>query len=137
MEGRGEPEDGAPSGAGSEADQGALTQQISDEVARLYKHDFGKGPLEARTYLQPDLVVVVLSGGYTASEQTLFDAGKWYEVRQARQHWQDSMKVRFIDKIEGLTGRNVKAFMSANTQDPDLAVELFVLHTDQEQNAPA
>jgi len=51
----------------------------------------------------------------------MFEAGKWYEVRQARQHWQDSMKVLFIDKIEELTGRKVKAFMSANTQDPDRA----------------
>jgi uncharacterized protein YbcI len=106
---------------------GALSQEISNEISRLYKEHYGKGPLSSRTYLQPELVVVVLGGGYTAAEQTLFEAGKWYEVRQARQLWQDSMKVRFIDKIEEFTGREVKAFMSANHQDPDFAVEMFVL----------
>ena len=120
-----EPADGASS-ASSPLD-GALSQEISNEIGRLYKQHYGKGPLSSRTYLQPELVVVVLGGGYTASEQTLFEAGKWYEVRQARQLWQDSMKVRFIDKIEQLTGREVKAFMSANHQDPDFAVEMFVL----------
>jgi len=101
-------------------------------LARQYsknKENFGKGPLKCRTYLLPELVLVVLGGGYTAGEQALFEAGKWYEVRQARQSWKDTMEVRFIDKIEELTGQTVKAFMGANHQDPDLAVELFVLES--------
>jgi hypothetical protein len=72
-------------------------------------------------------VVVVMTGGYHAAEQTLFEAGKWHEVRQARMSWQDTMQVRFVDTIERLTGRGVKAFMSANHQSPDITVELFVL----------
>jgi hypothetical protein len=37
------------------------------------------------------------------------------------------MEARFIETIERLTGRTVKAFMSANQQDPDISVELFIL----------
>lgn len=37
------------------------------------------------------------------------------------------MKERFVDTVERLTGGNVLAFMSASHQDPDLAVEMFVL----------
>ena len=48
------------------------------------------------------------------------------EVRQARQIWQDTMKEHFVETIERLTGGRVVAFMSANHQDPDLAVEMFV-----------
>jgi hypothetical protein len=40
------------------------------------------------------------------------------------------MEVRFIDTIERLTHRNVKAFLSANRQDADLTIELFVLEPD-------
>ncbi len=112
---------------------GILRQDIANEVGRLYKEHYGKGPLTCRTYMQRELVVVVLTGGYTAAEQTLFDAGKWYEVRQTRQLWQDSMKGRFIEKIEELTGRTVKAFMSANHQGPDFAVEMFVLGSDDDE----
>jgi uncharacterized protein YbcI len=112
-------------------EHGALRQQISNALVGLYKQHYGKGPIRCRTYLQPDLVVVVLGGGYTASEQTLFEGGRWYEVREARQHWQDTMRARFVETIERLTARNVQAFMSANHQDPDLAVELFVLESEQ------
>jgi len=97
------------------------------------KQYFGRGPTDCRTYLEPDLVIVVLAGGYTAAERTLFEAGKWHEVRQTRMSWQDSMEVRFIDTIERLTQRTVKAFLSANRQDTELTIELFVL----ERDAPA
>lgn len=109
---------------------GELRQQLSNAVVALFKQYFGRGPTSCRTYLEPNLVIFVLAGGYTPAEQTLFEAGKWYEVRQARIAWQDSMEVRFIDTIEGLTHRTVKAFLSANRQDAELTIELFVLEPE-------
>jgi uncharacterized protein YbcI len=115
--------------------QGTLRVDISNAMVGLYKKHYGKGPPYCRTYLEPDLVVVILGEGYTVGEQTLFEAGKWYEVRQTRQIWQDSMHQRFVEMIEQLTQRKVKAFMSANRQDPDFAVELFVLHSSDDEAA--
>ncbi|MGZ3471769.1 MAG: Na-translocating system protein MpsC family protein [Isosphaeraceae bacterium] len=106
---------------------GSLRADISTAIVGLYKKHFGKGPTHCRTYLEPDLVVVILGEGYTVGEGTLFEAGKWYDVRNARQIWQDSMQERFVATIEELTERKVKGFLSANRQDPDFAVELFVL----------
>jgi uncharacterized protein YbcI len=106
---------------------GPLRQDISNAIVTLFKQRFGRGPTTCRTYLEADLVVLVMSGGYTAGETTMFEAGKWYDVRQSRLAWQDSMEARFVGAIEGLTHRKVKAFMSANHQDPDITVELFVL----------
>jgi uncharacterized protein YbcI len=106
---------------------GPLRQQLSNAVMALYKEYFGKGPSDCRAYLQRDLVVLVLTGGYNAGEQTLFEDGKWHDVRRARLAWQDSMEERFTETIEQLTHRTVKAFMSASHQDPDVSVELFVL----------
>jgi uncharacterized protein YbcI len=121
------PEDEAalrePAGHG----QGQLRQQLSNAMVALFKQYFGRGPSDCRTYLEPNLVIVVMVGGYTAAERTLFAAGRWHDVRQARLAWQDSMEVRFIDTIERLTHRSVTAFLSANRQDPDLSIELFVL----------
>jgi uncharacterized protein YbcI len=106
---------------------GPLRQDISNTIVTLFKQRFGRGPNICRTYLETDLVVLVMSGGYTAAEQTMFEAGKWHDVRQARLAWQDSMEVRFVEAIERLTQRTVHAFMSANHQNPDVTVELFVL----------
>ena len=107
---------------------GPLRQQLSNATMALYKQYFGKGPTDCRAYLERDLVVLVLTGGYNAGEQTLFEDGKWHDVRRARLAWQDSMEERFTQMIEQLTHRTVKAFMRAGHQDPDVSVELFVLH---------
>jgi uncharacterized protein YbcI len=115
---------------------GPLRQELSNAIVALFKQYFGRGPADCRTYLEPDLVVVVMTGGYHAAEQTLFEAGKWHEVRQARMSWQDTMQARFVETIERLTGREVKAFMSANHQSPDVTAELFVLEREDTTPAP-
>ena len=124
------PEDAADLREPDEDGDGTLRQDISTAMVGLYKDHYGEGPTRCRTYLHPELVIVVLGGGYSAAEQTLWEAGKWYEVRQARLLWQDSMQAKFVDVIEELTGREVSAFMSANRQDPDLAVEMFLLEAE-------
>jgi uncharacterized protein YbcI len=116
---------------------GPLRQELSNAIVGLFKEYFGRGPADCRTYLEPDLVVVVMTGGYHAAEQTLFEAGKWHEVRQARMSWQDTMQARFIDTIERLTHRTVKAFMSANHQSPDVTAVLFVLARNDVADAAA
>ena len=113
-----------------EEGRGSLRQDISNAIVALYKKHFGKGPTRCRTYVEQELVIVVLGEGYTAGERTLLEAGKWFEVREARLIWQDSMEELFVSAIEELTGRSVTAFMSANRQEPDFAVEIFVLAPD-------
>ena len=110
--------------------RGELRQELSNAIVALFKQYAGRGPTDCRTYLEPDLVIVVLAGGYSAAERTLFEAGKWHEVRQSRMAWQDSMEVRFVETIERLTHRTVKAFLSANRQDAQLTIELFALERE-------
>jgi len=108
------------------AGNGALSEDISREMVGLYKLHSGKGPVRCRTYPQQELVTVVLGGGYTVSEQTLFEDGKWHEVRRARQTWQDTMEERFVEVIEGRTGLQFVLDPSAAT-DAARAEELTLL----------
>jgi uncharacterized protein YbcI len=100
---------------------------ISRRVVALLKEYAGKGPTETRTYFWGDLVVVLLSGGYTAVEKTLIDAGKAEAVAEQRAALQDVLRPRFKQIIEEEIHREVVAFMSTTHQDPDLNAELFVL----------
>jgi uncharacterized protein YbcI len=68
-----------------------------------------------------------MRGGYSRMENTLFEDGKWLDVRSMRHTFQDTMKGRFTETIERLTGREVAAFMSASHQHPDFQIEAFVL----------
>ncbi|MDQ3356567.1 MAG: DUF2294 domain-containing protein [Actinomycetota bacterium] len=78
-----------------------------------------------------DLVVVLLRGGFTIAEQTLYEGGHESSVRDSRHALQDTLEGRMTDIIEELTRRKVVAFMSASHQDPDLQVELLLLEPEE------
>jgi uncharacterized protein YbcI len=101
--------------------------KISTEIVHLLKEHAGRGPTECRTYFAEELVIVLLRGGYNRMEDSLFEDGKWLDVRASRHLFQDTMEGRFTEVIERLTGREVAAFMSASHQNPDLQIEAFVL----------
>jgi len=106
---------------------GELAASISNTVVHLIKEHGDRGPTKCRTYIDEDFITVVMRGGYSRLENTLFEDGKWLDVRSTRHKFQDTMEGRLTDAIEHLTGREVSAFMSASHQRPDIQVELFVL----------
>ena len=106
---------------------GQLASEISTTFVQLHKEHGGRGPTKCRTYLEEDLIIVLMRGGYSRFEDTLFEDGKWVDVRNTRHAFQDTMEGRFTEAIERLTGREVAAFMSASHQQPDLQIEVFVL----------
>ena len=100
---------------------------ISDGLVALLKEFYGRGPTQAKSYYQDDLVVCILRGGYTQVEQTLLDGGRGPAVIEQRMEFQDLMRERFEAVIQKATGRNVIGFMSGNQQNPDMMCEVFVL----------
>ena len=106
---------------------GDILTAISDGMVALLKEYYGRGPTQAKTYYQDDLVVCLMRGGFTRVEQTLFDSGRGHAVIQQRMEFQEVMRERFRAVIEHATGRKVIGFMSGNQQDPDMICEVFVL----------
>jgi uncharacterized protein YbcI len=108
-------------------DHGEILTAISDGLVALLKDYYGRGPTQAKTYYQDDLVVCLLRGGFTRVEQTLLDGGRGHAVIQQRMEFQEVMRERFEAVIERATGRRVVGFMSGNQQDPDMICEVFIL----------
>ena len=106
---------------------GRIRTEISDGLVALLKEYYGRGPDRAKTYVNHDLVVCLLRGGFTRVEQTLLDGGYGAEVIRQRMAFQDAMRPRFEQVVENATGRKVIGFMSGNQQDPDMICEVFVL----------
>ena len=96
-------------------------------LVQLVKEHADRGPTKCRTYIDDDLIIVMMLGGFSRLENTLFEDGKWLDVRSTRHAFADTMEGRFTEVIERLTGLEVAAFMSASHQQPDLQVEMFVL----------
>ena len=110
---------------------GLLMANISRRIVGLHKEFYGKGPEKARTYVQDDLVVVLMRGGFTRVEETLLREGRGEAVARQRRDFQQVMFERFAEVIESELGRKVVAFMSSSHQEPDLLAELFVLENAQ------
>jgi uncharacterized protein YbcI len=110
--------------------RGELAAAISNSFVRLVKEHADRGPTECRTYIDGELIIVLMRGGFSRLENTLFEDGKWLDVRRMRHTFQDTMEGRYTDVVERLTGREVAAFMSASHQRPDIQVEMFVLDGD-------
>ena len=109
------------------ASHGDILTAISDGIVGLLKEYYGRGPTEAKSYYQDDLVVCVLRGGFSRVEQTLLDEGRGAAVIHQRMEFQEVMGPRFAEVIERATGHKVIGFMSGNQQEPDLMCEVFIL----------
>lgn len=106
---------------------GSLSAAISNAFVRLLAEYTGRGPTKARTYINDDLIVVVLQDTLTKGERSLVADGRTDLVLSTRKAYQQTMGKELIGTVEQLTGRTVRAFLSDNHADPDIAVECFVL----------
>lgn len=104
-----------------------MAAAISNAVVSVLGEYTGRGPTQARTYLNRDSIMVVLHDTLTKGERRLASDGHAPVVLDTRGIFQEMMRGELVAAVENLTGRTVTAFMSANHIDPDMAVETFML----------
>jgi uncharacterized protein YbcI len=107
--------------------KGSISAAISSAVVQLMREYTGRGPTKARTYIDEDLITVVLQDTLTMGERSLVRDGEADLVLTSRKAFQRTMSTQLIAAIERHSGRSVYAFLSDNHIDPDIAVETFVL----------
>jgi uncharacterized protein YbcI len=106
----------------------SVTAQISNEMVRLYKELFGRGPTHARTnFAGPDTILVTLENTLTPAERTMAEMGEHQRLRDVRLFFQYAREKDFRDTIERVTGRRVRAFVSGMDTREDVATEIFYL----------
>ncbi len=108
----------------------SMMSSISNEMVRLYKDQFGRGPTKARAHWAgPDSLVVLLENTLVPAERNLVRMGEHQRVRDVRMFFQYATVREFCEPIERLTGRKVRSFLSAlDTEADGMATEVFVLH---------
>jgi uncharacterized protein YbcI len=106
---------------------GRLLAEITNRIVAFMREHYGKGPIKAKTYVLDNLIVCVLTDGFTAIERTMMEGGQPDRVLAMRRDFQALMKKRYSEMIEELTGRKVLAFLSQAHVEPDLTVEMFLV----------
>ena len=102
---------------------------ISNDIVRLYKESFGRGPTKARTHwCGDDLLVVVLEDTLAPGERNLVRMDEHQRVRDTRMFFQYATLAEFCEPVERHTGRTVRSFVSGiDTKVDGLSVETYVL----------
>jgi uncharacterized protein YbcI len=108
-----------------------VSADISREMVRLYKTQFGRGPTKVRTqWAGDDMIVVVLENTLSPPSATWC---AWASISGPRHPdvLQYATVREFCEPVEHLTGRKVRSFLSAiDTEVDGLAMETFLLHPE-------
>jgi len=116
-------QDGIPGGR-----QGIEAAELSNAMVRLYKEQFGRGPTKAQTtFATPDLVICTLEQSMTPAERNLVAMGEHQALRDTRMLFQHASNREFVQTVEAITGRTVRAFVSGIDTDEDVCSEVFYL----------
>jgi uncharacterized protein YbcI len=107
---------------------GVELQEVTNAMVRLYKELFGRGPTKARSsYAGPDTLVATLEDSLTSAERNLIHLGEHHRVRETRTLFQHASEHVFVEAVEQITGRRVRAFVSGTDTREDLSSEVFYL----------
>jgi uncharacterized protein YbcI len=106
---------------------GSKAAAIAAHVVHTMNAYTGRGPSKARTYINDDVVTVVLKDTLTKGERSLITANRHQLVLTMRKAFEATMRHDLISGIEDILERTVVALMSDSHFDPDIAVEVFLL----------
>jgi uncharacterized protein YbcI len=118
----------------------SVLSQIANEMVRIYKEQFGRGPTKARAnWAGDDLLCVILEDTLTPSERNLAAMGEHERLRETRLYFQYATVPEFCEPVERLTGRKVRSFLSGmDTECDGLSIESFVFYpVGQEEGKPS
>ncbi|HEX3910101.1 MAG TPA: Na-translocating system protein MpsC family protein [Solirubrobacteraceae bacterium] len=103
---------------------------LSNEMVRIYKEQFGRGPTKVRShYAGPDTLICLLEHTFTPSEKNLQAMGEHTRLRDMRTFFQYASSGDFIAAVQKVTGREVRSFISGIDTNSDVAAEIFVLES--------
>jgi uncharacterized protein YbcI len=112
---------------------------VSNEMVRLHKEQFGRGPTKSRSaFAGPHTLVCTLENVLVPAELKLIEIGHEERVRDTRISFQAATQAEFIAAVERLIYRKVRAFASAVDVKANVAYEIFTFEhsEDGERGTP-
>jgi uncharacterized protein YbcI len=101
--------------------------QISNAMGGLLREWTGRGPMQTRTTITEDLVVVRFEGVLLKAENELVEHDHADAVLDMRRRFQTAMRRPMVELVEEVVDRKVRALFSDQHFNPDVAIEAFVL----------
>jgi uncharacterized protein YbcI len=106
---------------------GEKLAEVANAVSKVKANFYGRGPEGAKAYLNDNLLVVVLRGGFLDVEETLIERGRSDKVRDLRITWEEELEAEMTQEVERVTGLKVSDYHSQVLIRARVIVELFLL----------
>ena len=106
---------------------GAVRNDLSTALVKLYREIFGRGPVRTTTYAFEVGYVTFLRDLLAPPERVLVTSGRPDIVCQARMAIREAERKRLIAEVQRVTGRPVLHEAFQFQPERDLAIELFWL----------
>jgi uncharacterized protein YbcI len=111
---------------------GWLLQDVSNAMVALHKEQFGRGPTRVKSHFAgADALLCVMDDALLPAESRMVDMGEQQRVRETRMFFQVATAAEFIETVETITGRTVRAFASASDPDSAVVMENFIFEPEQ------
>lgn len=104
---------------------GETAGAISTRMVGLLRRHTGRGPTKAKTIISSDLVLVTISDCLTTADTKVAAAGHGGLVARTRSVLYDGIRAEATAIVEELTDTQVTAYLTAQHDEPDLAIFVF------------
>jgi uncharacterized protein YbcI len=110
---------------------GGLLQAVSNAMVALHKEQFGRGPTRVQSHFAgADALLCVMDDALLPAEHKMVAMGEQQRVRESRMFFQVATAAQFIETVERITGRTIRAFASSTDPDQGVVMESFVFEPD-------
>jgi uncharacterized protein YbcI len=106
---------------------GEAAGEITTRLIGLVRKQTGRGPTKAKAAVSSDLVLVTLADCLTTTETQVVAAGHGELAVSTRRVLYDGIRAEATAIVEELTQREVTAYLTAQHDEPDLAILVFYL----------
>jgi Na+-translocating membrane potential-generating system (MpsC) len=101
---------------------------LSRGLVHLFRQRAGRGPTQAKAFWAgDDALLILLGGGYTRAERTLWDNGRPDPVVAYRHAVLEALEDEMRDVVEASVDRSVEAVLVSAHHDPDVMAAVFLL----------
>ncbi|MCX7786138.1 MAG: DUF2294 domain-containing protein [Spirochaetes bacterium] len=115
--------------------KGQLEAKISEAIIRFEKEYLGRGPLETKTYIIDDMVLVRLKGILTKAEQQIAQSASIHDglrlIKRVRRELIETNKEYLYQTIKEITGRDVLSLHTDISTRTGERVIIFILTDSQ------
>jgi uncharacterized protein YbcI len=104
-----------------------VSGRLATAIVQRYRERFGRGPTEAKAFIQEDFALVILGSAQTEVERSLVAGGELDSVEFLRRRVRLMAAEQFCAATEEVLGRKVKAMLGDHSATENVTVLVFLL----------